>query len=68
MAQDLYVMLLRPVIVRTFGSFKMVVGDESAKLAKVDDPNWVPMPLNKALGYFKVRFVLTMQAHNTSHR
>ena len=21
------------------------------------DPNWVPMPLNKALGYFKVRFV-----------
>ena len=30
--------------------------------------NWVPMPLNKALGYFKVRFVLTMQAHYTSHR
>ena len=37
MAQDLYVMLLRPVIVRTFGSFKMVVGDERAELAKVDD-------------------------------
>ena len=30
--------------------------------------NWVPMPFNKALGYFKVRFVLVMQVHNTLHR
>ena len=33
----MYVMLCRPVIVRTFGSFKMVVGDECAMLAKIDD-------------------------------
>ena len=36
MVQDLYVILLRPVIARTFGSFKMVVGDECAMLDKVD--------------------------------
>ena len=32
------------------------------------DPNWVPMPLNKALGYFKFNFIFTMQAPYTLHR
>ena len=36
-AQDLYVTLLITVIVRTFGSFKMVIGDEDAVFARVED-------------------------------
>ena len=36
-AQDLYIILSRPLTVKAFVSFKMVVGGESAELAVVYD-------------------------------